>query len=478
MSTFDESLIIRDEAGRFAGRRSAPPAAVLAERLKELQATGAVRARSILRYRNGTAKTFQRDAAMTAPIDLHNPAPKIDPAPGGIRYRVRTYQGAGGIVLRMPSVAAVNRMADSGTASFDVPVQAGVVDEHVAGWVRMTRSEHGVWSAKAHGMDPDSAQYAERQVSWVLGADHPTFAMNEAGTFNQLLTEQERRKGVAPIPVRSRMVSEVAYDGGSGTLFVTMKESNGEPGSTYGWQVPRDVYKRMLTNSAGHVLSTEVVHRRPKVDAEQCPRCGRYWAVTGSGKDHDCPALAAAGDVPTRRGDDRALAASLVAANRRGPRQELVEAIGDHVVAPPVAQFSTIKVDTSRLGGATRFTNLTGQASTRVIQALGDQAYHRFPAPAEVLAASENDERVHVAGRVDHEGVSVEEITWECDAPTASQAWERLKADHPLPTTDSPDVTRVDRKGRWRFFFASTALVRAAHKTPARTRSTAKTSRT
>ena len=67
-----------------------------------------------------------------------------------------------------------------------------------------------------------------------------------------------------------------------------------------------------------------------------------------------------------------------------------------------------------------------------------------------------------VAGRLDHEGVAVEEIVWECDAPTAAEAWERLKAAHPLPTADGYDVGRRDRFGRWRFFFASTAQVRAA----------------
>ena len=462
MGTFDESLIIRDDAGRFAGRHPAPPATDLTERLEELQTTGAVAATSIRRRQAGTARTFWRDAHATAPIDLRHPAPKIDPAPGGTRYRVRTYRGAGGNVLRMPSVAAINRMADNGTPSFDVPVQAGDSGEHVAGWVRVTRSEHGVWSARAHGMDFERAQYAERQVAWVLGADHPTFAMNEAGTFNDLVAEQERRRGANPVPVRSSAVSEVAYDPGTATLFVTTREAGGQPGTTYAWQAPRDMYERMLTTSAGRVMATELVRRRPRVEAEQCPRCGRFWVVTG-GHDHDCPDLEAA-DPPVRRGDDRALAAALVAAGHRGPHQDLVEALSDHVVAPPVARFSTIKVDPSRLGGATRFKNLTGEASSRVVRSLGDQAYHRFPAPAEVLAASEHDERVQVAGRVDHDGVTIEEITWEYDgASDPSEAWEALKAAHPLPTADGYDVGRRDRQGRWRFFFASTALVRKSN---------------
>ena len=457
MSTFDESLVLRDRRGRFAGRLPAPPAAALVERFNELQTTGRARARSIFRQGPGARRTFWRDASATAPIDLRDPAPKIDPAPGGTRYQVRTYRGAGGNVLRMPSVAGINRMADSGTASFDVPVQVGSDRGHVSGWVRVTRSEHGVWSVRAHGMKPDHAQYAQRQVSWVLGSDHPSFAMNEAGTYSQLIAEQERRRGVAPVPVRSRAISELAYDEGTSTLFVTIKEKNGQPGSTYGWKTPRDVYERMFTDAPGRVMATELVGQRPRVDSEQCPRCGRFWAVTG-GRDHDCPALAAPDHVHTPRGDDRALAAALAATTHRGPRQDLREALGDHVVPPPVAAFSTIRVDPARLGGAVRFRDLSGEASTRVIRSLGDQAYQRFPAPAEVLAASEHDERVRVAGRLDHEGVSIEEITWECSSATAAGAWARLRATHPLPTTRGYDVARRDRQGRWRFYFASTAL--------------------
>lgn len=462
MSDFDEKNgIIRDANGRFAGRVPGPPAAELTDRAAELEATGAVRARSITRDTAGRSNTFWRDAAATAPIDLRVPAPKIAPSPGGVRYLVRTYRGAGGNVLRMPSVAGIGRMADTGVTAFDVPVQAGDDHGHVAGWVRVTRSEHGVWSARAHGMDPACARYAERQVTWVLGADHPSFAMNEAGTFSELLAEQERRRGVAPVPVRSRAVSELAYDPATRTLFATLRESNGQPGSTYAWKTPRDTYDRMLAGSAGRVLATEVVRKRDRVDAEQCPRCGRFWAVTG-GRDHDCPALAAPADAPVGRGDDRALAAALATAARGRPRQSLLSALEGHTVAPPVARFSTIKVDPARLGGAVRFKNLSGAAATEVIRSLGPEAYRRFPAPAEVLAASEHDERVSVAGRLDHEGVAVEEIVWECDAPTAAEAWERLKAAHPLPTADGYDVGRRDRFGRWRFFFASTAQVRAA----------------
>mgnify|MGYP000144629121 FL=1 len=454
---FDESTIIRDSSGRFAGRVPAPPAAELLERCEELETTGVVQARSISRRVAGASRTFWRDASATAPINLRNPVPKIDPRPAGTRYKIRTYQGASGGVLRMPSVAGLNRMADSGTASFDVPVQAGNDHGHVAGWVRVTRSERGVWSVRAHGMEPIYAQYAERQVSWVLGSDHPSFAMNEAGTFSQMLAEQERRKGVAPVPVRSATVSELAYDDGSSTLFITPKDKDGQPGSTYAWKAPRDIYERMLVGSAGHIMSTEVVRRRPRVEGEQCPRCGRFWVVTG-GRDHDCPALAPPVDAPTGRGDDRALAASLVAASRRGPRQELKEALGDHVVEPPVATFSTIRVDNSRLGGAVRFKNLSGDSATRVIRSLGSQAYQRFPAPAEVLSAAERDERIQVAGRLDHEGVSVEEIIWDSQADTAAEAWDQLKSAHPLPTTDGYDVGRRDRQGHWRFYFASTAL--------------------
>ena len=55
MSDFDEKNgIIRDANGRFAGRVPGPPAAELTDRAAELEATGAVRARSMkVRARSG-----------------------------------------------------------------------------------------------------------------------------------------------------------------------------------------------------------------------------------------------------------------------------------------------------------------------------------------------------------------------------------------------------------------------------------------
>ena len=87
---FDESTIIRDSSGRFAGRVPAPPAAELLERCEELETTGVVQARSISRRVAGASRTFWRDASATAPINLRNPVPKIDPRPAGTRYKIRT----------------------------------------------------------------------------------------------------------------------------------------------------------------------------------------------------------------------------------------------------------------------------------------------------------------------------------------------------------------------------------------------------
>lgn len=464
MSTYDALHgIIRDPQGRFAGRIAAGPAAQLDERYRELQSTGAVRARSIVRSRVGTSRHFWRDARATAPIDLKHPAPKISQAPAGQPYRLRTYRGAGGNTLRMPSVAALNRMADVEANQFDIPVQAGRDGQHVTGWVRVARSAHGAWSVRAHGMDTRTAAMAQRQVSWVLGSDHPSFAMNEAGTYSQLVAEQDRRRGVEPVALDSQAVSEAAYDGGTSTLFVTLRERDGAIGSTYGWRAPRDVYERMISGSAGRVLSGEVVRKWPKVESEQCPRCGRFWAVTG-GRDHDCPARLESTGSGTGMGDDRVWAASL-AAEAHGGRSDLqlAQALEDHMVEPPSIAFATLRVDPGRLGSGRRFKGLSGPAATRVLRSLGDQSYRRVPAPAEVLGAAESDERVSITGRLDHEGLSIEEVVFaDASSSTADEAWQELRRTSHLPTTPDYDVARRDRHGAWRFYFAPTSAQRAA----------------
>ena len=158
MSTYRESDWLRDERGRYTGRAASPPASELDERRTEIARTGATPAMSIIRGRSGASSHFWADALRTAPIDLHHPAPKIAMSIGGVRTIQHTYTGDAG-TLRMPSVAALERMADTGVVTFDIPVQAGTADRHVSGWCRVHRTGRGAWAVQPMGMDEETAAH-------------------------------------------------------------------------------------------------------------------------------------------------------------------------------------------------------------------------------------------------------------------------------------------------------------------------------
>lgn len=164
MSTYRESDWRRDERGRYAGRVGPPPAACLDdERLDQIARTGQAPATSITRRSQGTSRQFWADALRTVPIDLERPAPKIAMRIRGVRTVQRAYTGGAG-TLRMPAVAALERMADAGFTTFDIPVQSATEHGHVAGWCRVSRNERGAWAVQSLGMDGQAADAARRQV--------------------------------------------------------------------------------------------------------------------------------------------------------------------------------------------------------------------------------------------------------------------------------------------------------------------------
>lgn len=440
----------RTSDGRYSFKTAGIPvgdleAAMAAQRAEQMAATGRIDATSVSRTRAGRRSDFWRDALATAPIDLDAPAPKIAGTINGTRTYQRAYHGAAG-TLRMPAVAAMNRMADATGGAFDVPVQAGNNHGHVAGWLRVRRSERGVWNVETIGMDEPYASFARRQASWVLGSDRPSFALNEFATHAELAMEQDRLAGTEPAAVRSSALQEVGYNEREGTVYVSTPD-----GSTYGYRAPKDVYERMLTGSAGRVWTSELAHHATPVHAEQCPACGRFYSVTG-GRDHDCPADRE--DLtPASRGDDSAWAGMSLTGRRTSPTVErLRRLVSSHVLVRRAKR--AVGYDPARCR-TTRFTGMGGADAARLADALGPQAYARRPAPGEILAAASRDESLTVTGRLDDMGLAVEEVSYTCDAATGQEAWQALRAAHHLPTTDEPDVIRRGRDGAWRLWWAS-----------------------
>lgn len=446
MSTYRESDWRRDERGRYAGRVSPPPAACLDdERLDQIARTGQAPATSITRRSQGTSRQFWADALRTVPIDLERPAPKIAMRIRGVRTVQRAYTGGAG-TLRMPAVAALERMADAGFTTFDIPVQSATEHGHVAGWCRVSRNERGAWAVQSLGMDGQAADAARRQVSWVLGNEHPSFALNEFGSMAELAAETERRAGVEPAAVRSSALREVGYNDRESTLYATTLD-----GSTYGWTAPRDVYERMLTGSAGRIFSREVAHHLERVDAEQCPACGRFYSVTG-GVDHDCPTEV--GSAPVG-GDDAVWAGRAVTGRRHTPGwEEARQAVAQYMVDPKTLLIPGLRLPEGQ-NRTRRFRGVRGGDARCLTRALGERAWASTPAPGEVLAVAAADEAVAVNGRFDDMGMTVEEITYRCDAPDGDAAWRALREAHPLPTTPEPDRARQTADGTWRFWFAS-----------------------
>ncbi|MBW3068574.1 KTSC domain-containing protein [Actinomyces sp. 594] len=445
--TYRESDWRRDDHGRYAGRVASPPAATLSERAARIARTGATPATTITREHRGHMRHFWADALRTAPIDLDRPAPKIDMVIGGVKTIQHPYKGGAG-TLRMPSVAALERMADTGVTTFDIPVQASLDGGHVAGWCRVSRNDRGAWAVEPLGMDDKAGAAARRQVSWVLGNEHPNFALNEFGSMAELAAETERRAGTEPAAIHSRALQEIGYCDRESTLYATTHD-----GSTYGWRAPRDVYERMLDGSAGSIFSREVAHKLDRVDAQQCPDCGRFYSVTGASIDHTCPAQM--GRAEPGAGDDTLWAGRVVTGHRRTEGWEAArEAVADRMVDP-----SSLLIPGLTLGEGQnhtrRFRGVSGQDATTLTAALGEKAWAGTPAPGEALAAAADDQAVGVNGRFDDLGMTVEEITYQCDAPDGDAAWAKLRQAHRLPTTPDPDRSRRGPDGTWRFWFAS-----------------------
>lgn len=448
MSTTTQQPRLAD--GRYTFKTAGIPvgdleAEMARQRAEQMDTTGRIDATSLSRLRTGSRADFWRDALATAPIDINAPAPKIGMTINGVKTYQRAYHGGAG-TLRMPAVAAMNRMADAHEGAFDIPVQAGNNHGHVTGWLRVRRSARGVWNVESIGMDEPYASWARRQASWVLGAERPTFALNQFGSHAEMAMEQDRLAGVEPAAVNSSAIQEVGYCERGGTVYVTTKD-----GSTYGYKATKDVYERMLTGSAGSIFARELAHKAEAVHAEQCPACGRFYSVTG-GRDHDCPALRK--ELSTQSGgNDRGWAGMSLSGNRRRPATERVAAL----VAPFVRK-APVKM---ALGydptndPTTRFTGMGGPQASRLADLLGPDQFSRTPAPGEILRAAARDENLTVTGRLDWQGLVVEEVRYTCDADTGQQAWEALRAAHALPTTDEPDRIRRGTDGTWRLWWAS-----------------------
>ncbi|WP_067783693.1 KTSC domain-containing protein [Actinomyces vulturis] len=443
--TFNEADIIRDAQGKFAGRKAGAPQASLGQfyekirlqRENDLTQSGKTPAISINRPTVNSRKHFWADALRTAPIDLDNPAPKIERVINGVQTYQHSYSGAAGN-LRMPSIAALNRMADSGVETFDIPVSASNGKNMIAGWARVHRDKNGVWQAQAMGMDSPFDSYVTRQVSWVLGNEKPSFALNEYADMAGVIAAQDAQHGSEPAPLKSSVVSEVAYDSANQTVYVATKD-----GSAYGYQAPADVYDRLLIDDhPGRIFSKELARTAPSVPAQQCPTCGRFNSYFDK---HVCPKRV---PDPTTTGNDGYWAA--FADIRRDRR----------VKADPAQLVENFMVKTPRIGAiglkpkdvqTSRWRGVSGNDAQKLADCLENDRF------SSTLLKAARSPQLSVNGRVDSQGVRAEELVYQTE--NTECAWENLKNSYPvLSGMPEPDRTVVQGQ-QVRFWWANSSQV-------------------
>ena len=203
-------------------------------------------------------------------------------------HRVR-YRGED-VQLRMPSASAIRRFAaTSEESTFDVPVGSQYPDvagntRQVQGWVRVTRSPGGRWSAVGMGFAGEGEAIAEG-VSAVLEARRPSMALREAGSLIARHRARLAAQGAPMESVSSQWISAVGYDDASGVMATQTANGN-----VYGHLVSKARFAGVATAASPGAMFNRLVKGSSRVEVSNCPNCGRFFAASAP---HACPAPAA-----------------------------------------------------------------------------------------------------------------------------------------------------------------------------------------
>lgn len=279
---------INSWGGRWKNRdRRAAAISLTADRAEELRQDGFVPAAALDRDERADkrADLWWDRSLITAE---HGNFPKLtqDYAPAGAdRTRRRIYTGAG-VELVMPSAHAVRSFAaDTGAATFDIPVSGSYPGGSVQGWVRVTPQRPGEWSVSGLGMTPEASAYVSEAVSAVLEARTPSIAL---ASTEDLMARRQRRFAMGGVRLhnteRSTFISGVGYNAQAGTMAIILK------GKPYTYQVPPHIFN-MVKNAAspGQVYNLLIRNRTVRgVEVVTCERCHRFSAATVG---HRCPSF-------------------------------------------------------------------------------------------------------------------------------------------------------------------------------------------
>ena len=245
------------------------------------------------------------------------------------------------VTLRMPSATAIKRFA-AGTdeTTFDVPVggqypDANGADQLVSGWVRVTKSPNGNWTAVGMGFPAGGDEAVAEGVASILEARRPSHALRDAGS---LIAKHRARLAAQGAPLQamsSQWISAVGYDDASGVMAT--QTANGH---IYGHLVSKARFGAVAQAPSPGSMFNKLVKGSERVEVANCPACGRFFSATNQ---HSCPTPSApkAGLVRNASAQQYATAALGAHLKSAPAAPAVVRTPGAHVVVPGAKTIDT-----------------------------------------------------------------------------------------------------------------------------------------
>ena len=282
-------------------------------------------------------------------------------------HRVK-YRGTD-MTLRMPSATAIKRFAsETDEATFDVPVggrypnAGGGADLQVAGWVRVTKSPNGNWSAVGMGFPTGGDEAVAEGVSSILEARRPTHALRDAGSLIAKHRERLIARGAPLRAVSSQWISAVGYDEASGVMATQTAT-----GAVYGHVVPKQAFGAVAEAQSPGSMFNKMVKGSARVEVGNCDSCGRFFSAAAT---HSCPAPVAPKEGVVRNVGAQQYATSVL--GLRGQAAARLRPYGQHAGVAAGQTIDTRAKMTAQLADRDGKTGMYGKPGW-TLEAVADQ---------------------------------------------------------------------------------------------------------
>ncbi len=215
-----------------------------------------------------------------AELGRYEAMPRFDA--DGREARLRSYEGQE-TKVKMPSVNAVRRYAQSNAGTFDMPVEAHTPHGPITGHVRVTYNGNGRYSVSGVRMPAEHAEYVAETVLATLEARRPTRALAEVRDILARRRERLASQGASLREVDSSWIRGVGYNKYDHQLVMNLG------GRVYGYHVDEQTYDDLMNSrSIGEAYNYLVKRVAPRFEVEQHEECGNYFYA---GKPHRCPSV-------------------------------------------------------------------------------------------------------------------------------------------------------------------------------------------